>query len=46
MYKAEGLGKEPSLTRAIVNTFGKGYVSLGLFALVTVSYLNTSASTW
>lgn len=38
---AKEAGKTPSLLRAILKTFGKGYFSLGIFAIVVVSYKET-----
>jgi len=37
-YNAEEKGKNPSLLRAILKTFGKGYFSLSIFAVIAVSY--------
>lgn len=30
-------GRTPSLLRAVIRTFGKGYVALSLFAIIAVS---------
>ena len=38
VYEAEFHGRKPRLTKAIFHTFGWSYISLGFFALLTVSY--------
>jgi len=36
-YNADNNGRTPSLLRAVIRAFGKGYVALGIFAIFTVS---------
>lgn len=35
IYRAKGKGRPPSLPRAILKTFGKGYISLSVFPVIT-----------
>ena len=38
-YQAQNKGQKPSLGKALFRTFGKGYILLGIFALIIVSTL-------
>jgi len=36
-YNADEKGRTPSLLRAVIRAFGKGYIALGILAIITVS---------
>jgi len=43
-YNADEKGRTPSLLRAVIRAFGKGYVALGILAIITVSSVLNACS--
>lgn len=44
-YSADEKGRTPSLLRAVIRAFGKGYIALGILAIITVSSVCNVCST-
>ena len=44
-YNADEKGRTPSLLRAVIRAFGKGYIALGFLAIITVSSVCNVCST-